>query len=359
MATSPQLRSKPFSGARLFAITAFSLMSLSAASSMQCLQSNGEWAPCGPGNDQCGPALTGVAQFHIMDRSCGMNDPNGPFYDATHGVYHIFYQDHVWAPMPDDVPTGREGPVWGHAVSHDMVHWAHLPVGVWNGHGWYDMHAIYTGSATIDETGPALVYPGVCDLDPPSGTLPGCKYGFAFAVARPTDRSDPLLRNWSSVGPVANDTFDDPSTAWKTPDGEWRLIGHCGDLDGTVGDCGPGGRDNPVAPEWASSDFKSWRRVGFTNMVAGECASVYPLPPLVEGTTAPSDITHVHKWACGWIMDCYEVGTLSYSNASAPTHWTSAASSPVGVQFEYGLAYAIKVRVLSHSTRSQLATFEA
>ena len=64
------------------------------------------------------------------------------------------------APMPDGVPTGREGPIWGHAVSHDMVHWAHVPVGVWNGAGWYDMHGLFTGSAVahVDDgrDGPAI-----------------------------------------------------------------------------------------------------------------------------------------------------------------------------------------------------------
>ena len=60
---------------------------------MPCLEPDGvTWAPCGPGNDQCGPPLTGGPQYHITDRSCGMNDPNGPFYDEKHGVYHIMYQ---------------------------------------------------------------------------------------------------------------------------------------------------------------------------------------------------------------------------------------------------------------------------
>ena len=328
-----------------------------AQTSKNCLKGDGSLAPCGPGNDQCGPALQHGPQFHIADRSCGMNDPNGPFYDAKHGLYHVFYQDHLWAPMPPDIPTGREGPVWGHAVSRDMAHWAHLPVGLWNGHGWYDMHGIFTGSATIvDELGgPVLVFPGVCDVYPPGAAgaaVPGCKYGYAFGAATPANRSDPLLTNWTSVGPIANDTFDDPSTAWKTAGNEWRFIGHCG--DGKVGDCGPAAPAALSAPIWASPDFKTWRRVGFTNLPAGECASLYPLPPLVPGTTllpaagapggaAPTP-THVHKWGCGWTKDCYAIGTWTDGRAGTdePGVWATSPSSPAGGLLEHGIHYAAK-----------------
>ena len=51
--------------------------------------------------------------------------------------------------------------------------------------------------------------------------VPGCKYGYAFGSAVPANRSDPLLRNWTKSGrAIVNDTFDDPSTAWKTSTGE-------------------------------------------------------------------------------------------------------------------------------------------
>ena len=40
-----------------------------AGSSMQCMRPDGTWAPCVPGNDQCGPALQGGPQFHLTDRS--------------------------------------------------------------------------------------------------------------------------------------------------------------------------------------------------------------------------------------------------------------------------------------------------
>ena len=50
--------------------------------------------PYGPGNETCGPLFGRDApQFHVMDLSCAENDPNGPFYDPKHGVYHLFHQD--------------------------------------------------------------------------------------------------------------------------------------------------------------------------------------------------------------------------------------------------------------------------
>ena len=62
---------------------------------------NGTLLPCGPGNEQCSPtdpdrdlARSG-AQYHIRDATCGVNDPNGPIYDARHKMYHLFYQGAV------------------------------------------------------------------------------------------------------------------------------------------------------------------------------------------------------------------------------------------------------------------------
>jgi hypothetical protein len=35
---------------------------------------------------------------HVRDATCGMNDPNGPFFDPVHNMYHLFYQDHIGRP---------------------------------------------------------------------------------------------------------------------------------------------------------------------------------------------------------------------------------------------------------------------
>ena len=90
------------------------------ANPSQCLLPNGSHAPCGPGNQRCAPVTGpggftrrhGVPQFHVMDRSCGEQDPNGPIYDPVHKVYHLFYQAHLGMPN-NHTPwlSNRNGPV--------------------------------------------------------------------------------------------------------------------------------------------------------------------------------------------------------------------------------------------------------
>lgn len=59
---------------------------------------------------------------------------------------------------------------------------SHLPVAVWNDQP-YDNVAIYTGSATIVNGIPTMVYPGLCKLN----DWPACQTGTLLAIAVPAD----------------------------------------------------------------------------------------------------------------------------------------------------------------------------
>ena len=83
-----------------------------------------------------------------------------------HGMVHVFYQynpyDAVWGPMH-----------WGHAVSPDLVHWAHLPPALRPGDPW-DRDGCWSGSAVLGDDGtPQLLY---------TGAYGGCMWGFACGL---------------------------------------------------------------------------------------------------------------------------------------------------------------------------------
>ncbi|PWD99821.1 glycoside hydrolase family 32 protein [Marinilabilia rubra] len=76
-------------------------------------------------------------QIHFTPKAQWMNDPNGMVYHD--GEYHLFYQYHpnsnVWGPMH-----------WGHAISEDLIHWEHLPIGLYPD----SLGTIFSGSAVAD-----------------------------------------------------------------------------------------------------------------------------------------------------------------------------------------------------------------
>lgn len=285
-------------GHQLLLALAAALATISTAST--CLH-----GPCGPGNDQCGePFGQNTPQFHVRDISCGENDPNGPF--ELNGVWQLFYQDHL------AIPPGH-GPDWGHAVSTDGgVHWAHLPVAIWNDKP-YDNEAIFTGSATVVDGQPKIIYPGLCN----NHDWPNCTTGTLLAIAEPLDPSDKLLVNWTkpAYNPIMNNTQRDPSTAWQTPEGEWRITTY----------------DTEV---YASMDFKNWYKTSGTSGFAhGECPSFFPLPG-----KSSAGATHVHKASYGG-KDWMQVGTYVPGAKGTAGTWTGLYPA---VNIDVGDFYASK-----------------
>lgn len=110
------------------------------------------------------------------------------------------YQDHVGA-------QGGSGPVYGHAVSRDLIKWAHMPVTVWNDKP-YDHIAIFTGSATVVNGNMMQVYPGIGTPDvwhgcPGNASAPAC---ISLVLTVPEDPHDPLATNWTKKAVLVNDT---------------------------------------------------------------------------------------------------------------------------------------------------------
>eukprot|EP00035_Acanthoeca_spectabilis_P013115 m.238676 g.238676 ORF g.238676 m.238676 type:complete len:606 (-) comp15806_c0_seq22:242-2059(-) len=230
--------------------------------------------------------------YHPGSACHGENDPNGPMF--YNGVYHLFFQDHV--PMQ----------VGGHLATRDFVHWARLPIALWNDR-WYDQEAVWTFSATIVDGTPNLVYPGIAGKNTslsPCGKSGGC---FTHSIAVPANLSDPFLTDWTK--PDFNPTLTnhmsiesrDPSTAWQTPDGEWRYMDAAADI-------------------YSSWDFRSFRNVGNLE----DCPDFFPLPPdcpgCNSGELAAARPTHVRSGGFGGV---YALGNYTHGLANTTGNWTA------------------------------------
>ncbi|KAH8049250.1 beta-fructofuranosidase [Aureococcus anophagefferens] len=243
-----------------------------------CRTDAGVLAPCGAGAEGCrdvdGP------RFHVVDRSgCAINDPAAP-RDPRHGGFHVFYQKRVAAP-------GGAGPVWGHAVSADLVTWAPLPAALWNGGGG---DAVLTGSALPGDD-LRLLYAARAAAGAP----------VHWRVAAPADDADELLVDWRKGAVVAADASRDPAAPWRVAD-EWRTVAYdgltYGSTDGFLGTSYAVGRE--FGPR------------------ACECPSLFPLPRTRDGAADASWPTHVFKRSCQENDGAYDQWRLGTYDATRP-----------------------------------------
>ena len=186
-------------------------------------------------------------------------------------------------------------PVWGHAVSSNLSHWTHLPVALWNDE-WWDLHAVYSGSTTIVDGVPTIIYAGICD---PTHARCPTHWGVGLAAAMPANASDPFRTEWQKRGPLVlgNEPLKDPSAAWQTAEGEWRLP--------TAG--GMVYRSDREFKNWSLTPSPPGSKHLFRG---GECPSFFPLPKLVPGRAHTAAMpTHVLKYSHGGSRDYMVLGT--------------------------------------------------
>ena len=90
-------------------------------------------------------------RLHFTPERNWMNDPNGLIFYK--GKYHLFFQHNpqgnLWGNMS-----------WGHATSHDLMQWEHLPVAI----SFDENYGIFSGSTVVDYTNSA----GFGSLDNPA-----------------------------------------------------------------------------------------------------------------------------------------------------------------------------------------------
>ena len=197
--------------------------------------------------------------YHFTPPANWMNDPNGLV--TWQGVTHLFYQYNPLAPV-----WGT--PLWGHAVSTDLVHWKRLPVALKPHPGKADQDGCWSGSAVITEEGPLFFYTGV--------------FPETVCLARPTaDFRQLKLTDGNPVIQVPPpglevEGFRDPNV-WKEGDRWYLTLGS--------GIKGKGG----VIFLYESTDLKHWTY----------------LHPLLEG-----DLKQAEPFPTGMMWECPQLFEL-------------------------------------------------
>jgi beta-fructofuranosidase len=179
-------------------------------------------------------------RYHFLPPANWMNDPNGLIH--WRGRYHLFYQHNPLAPIFGKIH-------WGHALSHDLVHWRDMPIALSPTPGSADESGVWSGCAFDAGGEVSVLYTAMRQHEDGSRSeLP------SLATS-----SDDDLRTWRKYAgnpviaspPADLDVlgFRDHSV-WKEDDGWYQAIGS--------GIRGVGG----AVLVYRSSDLHRWEYVG-------------------------------------------------------------------------------------------------
>jgi beta-fructofuranosidase len=170
------------------------------------------------------------------------------------------------------------------------------------------------------------------------------------SLAEPKDSSDPLLREWVKYErnpilrpppPILITDFRDPTTAWKGPDGVYRLA-----IGSKIGRSG-------VALLYKSTDLYNWIYQGEDHLlhaVAGtgmwECVDFYPVGPLGEPaldiSVSGPGMKHVMKVSLDDERhDWYALGHYD-TDRDIFTPDNPILDVGIGLRYNYGKFYASK-----------------
>ena len=153
--------------------------------------------------------------FHLTPWVGWMNDPNG--FSYYRGQYHLFYQYNPY-------DTQWDAMHWGHAVSHDLLHWTYLPAAL-APDAPYDSFGCFSGSAMeLPDGKQLLLYTGVRK----EGGDKGKEYQTqCVAVGDGMDYQkyarNPVLDAADLPEGLSPYDFRDPKI-WRKPDGGYRCV---------------------------------------------------------------------------------------------------------------------------------------
>lgn len=156
--------------------------------------------------------------YHLQAPSGWMNDPCGPGYDPSTGLYHVFFQ---WNPRRSVSGSVVWDSIrWGHATSRDNVNWTISGTSSIKPGHWYDKEGCFTGCMVPTGLGGepgqlTIFYTGVSRL-PLHYTLPYVPQTETLAVATSIDSG----HSWTklSENPVLAEPPDTLSvTGWRDP----------------------------------------------------------------------------------------------------------------------------------------------
>ncbi|XP_051119605.1 acid beta-fructofuranosidase-like [Andrographis paniculata] len=203
---------------------------------------------------------------------------------------------------------------------------------------WYDVNGVWTGSATILEDGELIMlYTGSTNESVQVQNL-----------AYPANSSDPLLVDWvkysgnpvlvppPGIGPT---DFRDPTTAWRTPEGKWRIT--IGSMINKTG----------ISLVYDTDDFKKYKLLDeLLHAVPGtgmwECVDFYPVSKTkmrgLDTSEDGPDVKHVVKTSLDDDKnDYYTIGSYdSHSGTWKPDD--PIIDVGIGLRYDYGTFYASK-----------------
>ncbi len=229
-------------------------------------------------------------RLHVTPPSGWLNDPVGGL--VHRGRPHLFFQ---YVP---GATVWRAGCHWGHLVGDDLVRWRHLPVALAPGDG---DDGVWSGSAAVDEHGPALLYTSVRADRLDLGRV---------ALARPVD--DGLVRWRKHGGPVlaAPDGlglthFRDPFV-WGRP-GDWSML------------VGAGLAGRGAVLRFTGPDLATWRFRGVLAAAGDGLGEVWECPQYVD--LDGRRVLVVSVWDGGVLTQVVAAGGTERDGAFTPDGW--------------------------------------